>query len=99
MYGYVRFRGCLSLTLASDVQLDTNEAVCGRCGGVGLLVCCDKCPQSYHLTCAGLFTAPKGDWSCPDCKRTSRSSRSMRREQEMLYLALTSEEPARKRRR
>jgi hypothetical protein len=31
-----------------------NEDECSKCARPGELVCCDYCPRSYHLECAGL---------------------------------------------
>ena len=56
---------------------DLNEHCCRRCGGAGELICCDSCPASFHLACAGLYSGgmPNGKWSCRACrKRTSTRS-------------------------
>ena len=56
---------------------DLNEHCCRRCGGAGELICCDSCPASFHLACAGLYSGgmPTGKWSCRACrKRTSTRS-------------------------
>lgn len=58
-------------------DLDLNEHCCRRCGGAGQLICCDSCPASFHVTCAGLYNGsmPKGKWSCRSCrKRGSKRS-------------------------
>lgn len=32
------------------------------------LICCDSCPNAYHLSCLGLTTiADETEWFCPDC--------------------------------
>ena len=32
---------------------DGNEDSCGACRGIGVLICCEKCPAAFHATCAG----------------------------------------------
>ncbi|GLU04971.1 hypothetical protein SLE2022_220970 [Rubroshorea leprosula] len=48
---------------------DGNFFVCVICNNEGLLLCCDKCPATYHLYCLSppLEKAPDGDWYCPNC--------------------------------
>jgi len=36
----------------------------------GLLVCCDRCPKSYHFLCAKLAAAP-ASFVCPECEKAS----------------------------
>ena len=48
---------------------DTNQHRCMRCKGTGVLLCCDGCPNSIHLSCAGLYAAPPGKWFCKACKK------------------------------
>ncbi len=32
------------------------------------LICCDSCPNAYHLSCLGLTTIDdETEWFCPDC--------------------------------
>ena len=33
----------------------------------GILLCCDKCPRAYHLSCVGLTSMPPGEWQCVAC--------------------------------
>ncbi|KAI9922781.1 hypothetical protein PsorP6_000149 [Peronosclerospora sorghi] len=42
--------------------------------GAGDLVCCDKCPRSFHLKCLRITEndLPEGDWQCEECKKPSR---------------------------
>ncbi|KAE9043392.1 hypothetical protein PR002_g3353 [Phytophthora rubi] len=58
----------------SDSELDTNLDFCEVCQRAGDLVCCDKCPRSYHLTCLHMTEndLPEGDWQCNECKKPSR---------------------------
>lgn len=48
-----------------------NISYCLGCGGTGDLVCCDKCPRSYHMACLGpQGTEVKVDepWYCRRCR-------------------------------
>lgn len=38
---------------------------CNKSGG--MLLCCDACPRSFHLTCVGLSSMPAGEWLCSMC--------------------------------
>ncbi|KAG1347443.1 protein CHROMATIN REMODELING 4 [Cocos nucifera] len=42
---------------------------CVECDLGGNLLCCDSCPQTYHLECLNppLKRAPPGKWQCPKC--------------------------------
>jgi hypothetical protein len=56
---------------------DSNDVTCSKCYCGGELVCCDTCPRSFHLSCAGLslYEMPAGSWSCPVCKGKRSSAR------------------------
>lgn len=58
----------------SESELDANLDFCEVCQGAGNLVCCDKCPRSYHLQCLHMTESdlPEGDWQCNECKKPSR---------------------------
>ncbi|KAJ8525782.1 hypothetical protein ON010_g15332 [Phytophthora cinnamomi] len=58
----------------SDSELDANLDFCEVCQRAGDLVCCDKCPRSYHLKCLHMTEndLPEGDWQCDECKKPSR---------------------------
>lgn len=49
------------------VSDDGNFAMCERCDAQGDLLCCDRCPRSFHPRCVGLNELPAGDWYCPAC--------------------------------
>ena len=54
-----------SPALASEHE---NLDVCVRCALEGELFCCDKCPRSYCLKCAGLTEPPSEDpYHCGEC--------------------------------
>ncbi|CAI5710468.1 unnamed protein product [Hyaloperonospora brassicae] len=58
----------------ADSELDANLDYCEVCEGAGDLVCCDKCPRSFHLKCLDMTETdlPEGDWQCSECKKPSR---------------------------
>ena len=50
----------------------SNHDMCDNCGEGGDLLCCDRCPASFHLLCAEppLSVIPDGDWYCKQCTAT-----------------------------
>ena len=55
-----------------EVQADGNFDECAVCGGDGSLICCDACPQAYHMECLGEHAPPEDEdeekaWFCPPC--------------------------------
>nr|XP_028603100.1 transcription intermediary factor 1-alpha isoform X1 [Podarcis muralis] len=49
---------------------DPNEDWCAVCQNGGELLCCDKCPKVFHLTChvPTLRNFPSGEWICTFCR-------------------------------
>ncbi|CAI7788272.1 unnamed protein product [Closterium sp. NIES-53] len=47
---------------------DYSDVLCRLCGDGGELLCCDACPATLHLPCAGLQALPGGNWFCPACR-------------------------------
>lgn len=47
-----------------------SEDFCAVCLIGGDLLCCDRCPKVYHLSChiPALLTFPSGDWVCSLCR-------------------------------
>ena len=43
---------------------------CFLCKDGGELLCCDRCPLAYHLSCLipPLKEIPTGEWACPRCR-------------------------------
>ncbi|KAG7395016.1 hypothetical protein PHYBOEH_004381 [Phytophthora boehmeriae] len=73
----------------SESELDANLDFCEVCQAAGDLVCCDKCPRSFHLACLHMKESdlPEGDWQCDECKKPSRFegySRAVAAEQSLL---------------
>ena len=56
-----------AVATAAAVVDDGNFDICARCKTSGDLICCDRCPYSYHPDCAQLREIPTGDWFCPPC--------------------------------
>ncbi|XP_030621002.1 tripartite motif-containing protein 66 [Chanos chanos] len=55
--------------LAEAVEME-NEDFCAVCLIGGELLCCDRCPKVYHLSChvPALQNFPTGDWVCTLCR-------------------------------
>lgn len=54
-----------------------NNDTCDACGEGGDLICCDRCPSSFHLGCHDPplqeTDIPNGLWICHTCKMTEAS--------------------------
>ncbi|XP_053321238.1 transcription intermediary factor 1-alpha [Spea bombifrons] len=53
---------------------DPNEDWCAVCQNGGELLCCEKCPKVFHLSChvPTLKNFPSGEWICTFCRDLSR---------------------------
>ncbi|XP_058537303.1 transcription intermediary factor 1-alpha isoform X2 [Ochotona princeps] len=53
---------------------DPNEDWCAVCQNGGELLCCDKCPKVFHLSChvPTLTNFPSGEWICTFCRDLSK---------------------------
>ncbi|XP_033201643.1 uncharacterized protein LOC117163459 isoform X1 [Bombus vancouverensis nearcticus] len=53
-----------------------NHDICDACRDGGELICCDKCPASYHLQChypaVDPADIPNGEWLCYACRCASK---------------------------
>ncbi|XP_063064764.1 E3 ubiquitin-protein ligase TRIM33 isoform X3 [Engraulis encrasicolus] len=52
---------------------DPNEDWCAVCQNGGELLCCDRCPKVFHITChiPMLRCLPSGEWMCTFCRSMS----------------------------
>jgi len=59
---------------------DGHYFECVKCDLGGNLLCCDNCPQTYHLECLTppLKRAPPGKWKCPNCFKEKDSMDPLR---------------------
>uniref|UniRef100_A0A6Q2XAA2 RING-type E3 ubiquitin transferase n=1 Tax=Esox lucius TaxID=8010 RepID=A0A6Q2XAA2_ESOLU len=57
----------------SPHEEDPNEDWCAVCQNGGELLCCDKCPKVFHLSChvPTLLRLPSGEWFCSFCRNLS----------------------------
>uniref|UniRef100_A0A3P9NV87 RING-type E3 ubiquitin transferase n=1 Tax=Poecilia reticulata TaxID=8081 RepID=A0A3P9NV87_POERE len=70
--------GCNQTQLQPDPEKkpepedDPNEDWCAVCQNGGELLCCDKCPKVFHLSChiPALNESPSGEWFCSFCRDT-----------------------------
>ncbi|XP_011876791.1 PREDICTED: PHD finger protein 12 isoform X2 [Vollenhovia emeryi] len=58
-----------------------NRDFCDACKDGGELICCDKCPASYHLQChyppVDPTDIPNGEWLCYACRCASKREELM----------------------
>uniref|UniRef100_A0A667YKK3 RING-type E3 ubiquitin transferase n=1 Tax=Myripristis murdjan TaxID=586833 RepID=A0A667YKK3_9TELE len=58
---------------SAEPEEDPNEDWCAVCQNGGELLCCDKCPKVFHLSChiPTLNESPSGEWFCSFCRDLS----------------------------
>ncbi len=52
-------------TKAKTIHYNTNW--CQVCTEGGSLICCERCPSSFHLGCLEMEKEPDGSYLCGDC--------------------------------
>ncbi|KAH7698309.1 PHD-finger family protein, partial [Aphelenchoides avenae] len=57
--------------IPSSKKWPSNSEICNACGDGGELLCCDRCPASFHLMCHNPPISPdeipRGRWRCSRC--------------------------------
>jgi len=78
-YYYCRYKVSEKYRMLKNLLRDDNDCnnnngggehldECVICDDGGDLICCDSCPNAYHLSCLGLTTIDgETEWFCPDC--------------------------------
>ncbi|CAL8080599.1 unnamed protein product [Orchesella dallaii] len=63
---------------SNDLTEEVEQEGCAVCSFGGELMCCDGCPDMYHLLCLNppLSRVPRGSWHCPNCKSQAQKGRS-----------------------
>ncbi|GLT58595.1 hypothetical protein SLA2020_314740 [Shorea laevis] len=46
---------------------DRSDDACIICADGGDLICCERCPSTFHLNCMGMEKLPQEEWLCPFC--------------------------------
>merc|ERR1719346_965378 len=56
-------------TIVEEEEDDEHMEVCRTCKEGGEPLCCDSCPNAYHLRCIEppLEELPEHEWTCPRC--------------------------------
>ncbi|KAG6975753.1 hypothetical protein JG688_00002055 [Phytophthora aleatoria] len=78
-----------------DGWADHNRWYCNICKDGGELLCCDRCPRAFHMTCLGMSDdmIPDSEWYCKMCsecldrrrmKKESKEKARVMRETEKL---------------
>jgi chromodomain-helicase-DNA-binding protein 4 len=67
----IRTRQAAALAAARQAKADDDNHMeyCRVCRDGGELLCCDRCPSSYHMHCLvpPMTIIPEEDWFCPRC--------------------------------
>jgi len=58
-------------SMAPEEEDDEHMEVCRICMDGGVVLCCDSCPNVYHIRCLEppLEEYPEHEWICPRCAR------------------------------
>ena len=72
----------IATSLEPEIGEEGNMETCAKCGQESTdddpLLCCDGCPQAFHLRCAGVDSVPEGDWFCVRCSSAREFSEKQR---------------------
>ncbi|CAF1121099.1 unnamed protein product [Adineta ricciae] len=67
----IRTRQAAAIAAARQAKEDDDNHMefCRVCRDGGELLCCDRCPSSYHMHCLipPMTVIPEDDWFCPRC--------------------------------
>jgi hypothetical protein len=66
---------------------DNHMEYCRVCRDGGELLCCDRCPSSYHMHCLipPMTVIPEDDWFCPRCTVSALFFLSQKKRSYRLY--------------
>ena len=72
----------------SDDDTDSNDsdgcALCDLGGEGGLLLCCDGCDKSTHMSCCSIDAVPDSDWFCRKCSEQEPEEQLLEKPEEQL---------------
>ena len=57
-----------SKSSSSKQSMHVNANWCFLCSHGGTLICCERCPASFHPECLRLPKAPEGQYFCDSCE-------------------------------
>ena len=57
-----------SKSSSSKQSMHVNANWCFLCSHGGTLICCERCPASFHPECLRLSKAPEGQYFCDSCE-------------------------------
>lgn len=88
--------------LEDDGWSDHNRWYCNICKDGGELLCCDRCPRAFHMSCLGMAgtAIPDTEWfckMCAECLDRRRIKRENREKARLLREAAKLERDATKR--
>lgn len=68
-----------NLLPAEQQHKNINNDFCDTCGDIGLFLCCDNCPRSFHFSCVeppiDPENIPNSEWFCNACRWNRKKKR------------------------